>query len=79
VTHAPTDPEAEVYLQLSSLQNVMYRHTVSTGMTRSEWLDMTDEERADVVTETVMRHVEVGLPDEPHPAEREHWPEEYRE
>lgn len=60
------NPDDDVMLQLSSMQNVSYRHIVSTGVSRAEWLGMTLGERSDVTAETVLRYVEVAGLNDPH-------------
>jgi hypothetical protein len=55
----------DVTVRLQSWQNVTYRHDVSTGLSRAEWLELDDRERDQSVTEAVLRHVEATVLDDP--------------
>jgi hypothetical protein len=56
---------ATVHVQLSSLQNITYRHVIDTQLTRREWLELDDRERGDTVNEAVLRHVGATVLDDP--------------
>ena len=55
----------DVTVRLTSWQNVTYRHDVSTGLTRAEWLELDDRERDEHVEATALNHVEVTVLDDP--------------
>jgi hypothetical protein len=57
--------DGEVYVRLSSLQNVTYRHDVSTGLTRREWLDAVESDRGEAVADAVLNNVEATVFDDP--------------
>jgi hypothetical protein len=57
--------DADVLVQLSSLQNVTYRHVVSSGLTRREWLDMDRDDIGEALIDAVVNHVEVIVLDDP--------------
>ena len=59
------DPDADVLVELTSYHDVTYRHVVSTRVTRAEWRDLDESERADAVNEAVSQHVEATVLDEP--------------
>lgn len=60
-------PHDDVYVRLQSLQNVTYRHDVSTRLSRADWLELDETERNDVINEVVLGHVEATVLDEPVP------------
>lgn len=62
--------DEDVLLRLSSLQNVTYRHDVSSGFNRREWLDADDDPEIiqEAITDAVLRYVEVTVLDDPRPA-----------
>lgn len=55
----------EVYCRISSWQNVTYRHDVSTGITRADWLDMSPSDRDEVLLDTLAQHVQIEVLDDP--------------
>lgn len=55
----------DVQVVLTSLQNVTYRHVVTTGFSRRDWLDTADDELDQVLNEVVAEHVEVTVLDDP--------------
>lgn len=57
--------DEDVQVVLTSLQNVTYRHVVTTGLTRRDWLDTTDDELDRALSEVVAQHVEVTVLDDP--------------
>jgi hypothetical protein len=57
--------DEDVQVVLTSLQNVTYRHVVTTGLTRRDWLDTADDELDRALSEVVAQHVEVTVLDDP--------------
>jgi hypothetical protein len=57
--------DEDVYVRLSSLQNVSYYYDVSTRITRREWLDMHDDDVGEALIDAVTNHVEVTVLDDP--------------
>lgn len=60
--------DGDVVVRLQSLRNVTYRHDVSTGLTRREWLELDDAACDETVTEAVLGHVEATVLDDPRDA-----------
>lgn len=69
----PTNPNAEVMFRVTSWNNVTLDDVVGTTFTRSEWLDLSYDERAEAINVALNGHFSVTLLDEPQQHERASW------